>query len=318
MNLARILRILVVCEIVVGVAWIVLREVAPGLLPAELRRFVAEQESREWDAAEWALGGLAVVVFGIYVVSWIALLRLSPRGRALYTAAWAVNLVCAPFLGPDVDSGPGAALSQVSVLLSGIIFGLLYFSELRHRFGWSVRPGEVEKPSGAADSSSALAAAAPPALPTNKTDGTDRHVGARSHLKAGGFAVTGIAILSVGYLFPTILRSSGKSSQDGAISIAIVLTLSFALAVAVWLVVYIPLSSLAERMGTTTAARMKWSAVLCTVMLLAVTVGVLGRIGIPLWVALAASVVLGCGGAVYSFFRGRIAHELSLRPQRES
>ncbi len=314
MNLARVLRILVVCEIVVAVAWIVLRETAPGLLPAELQSFVAEQESREWSGAEWVLGGLDIVVFGICVWSWIALIRLSPRGRALYTAAWALSLALTPFREPHADSGPGQALNQLSVLLSGMTFGLLYFSELRHRFGWSVRPGEVEKPSSAADSRPTLTAAAPPALLTSTTETADRHVGARSHLKAGCFAVTGVAILSVGYLFPTILRGSGKSSQDGVISIAIVLAVSLVVAVAVWLVVYLPLSSLAEKMGTTTAARMKWSAVLCTVTLLVVTMGVLGRIGIPLWFALAASVVLGCGGAVYSFFRGRIAHELSLTP----
>lgn len=315
MNLARILRILVVCEIVVGVAWIVLREAAPGLLPPELRSFVAGQESREWGVAEWALGGLDIVVFGICVASWIALIRLSPRGRALYTAAWALSFASAPFHEPHPDSAPGQALVQLGVLLAGVIFGLLYFSELRHRFGWRGRPGEVTQPTGAADSGSASHTAALAAdLPLRRT----QRFGFRSHLEAGCFAVAGIAILTMGYLFPTILRSSGKSSQDGAMSIAIVLAVSVVLAVAVWLVVYLPLSSLAERLGTTTVARMKWSAVLCTVMLLVVTAGVLGRIGIPLWFAVAASVVLGCGGAVYSFFRGRIAHEQSLKRQRVS
>jgi hypothetical protein len=124
--------------------------------------------------------------------------------------------------------------------------------------------------------------------------------------------------LTVGYLFPTILRSSGKSSLHSAVSVAMVLVVSLVLAFTVWLVIYLPLSSVAEKIGATAAARMKWSAVLCTAALFGVAAGVRGRIGIPLWWLLVSAVVFGCGGAIYSFFRGRIVHELSVRRQRGS
>jgi hypothetical protein len=138
-------------------------------------------------------------------------------------------------------------------------------------------------------------------------------IGLRSHLTAGALAVTGITILSAGYLFPLVLRGAGKGSTDGVISIAMVVVISVSLAVAVWLLVYVPLSILVDKMASTTLGRVKLSAAFSTLVLSGVSVVLVGRSGGPMLALLLVSIVLGLGGALYTFFRAGIARELSAR-----
>ena len=142
-------------------------------------------------------------------------------------------------------------------------------------------------------------------------------IAVRSHLKAGCLAVAGIVILSIAYLFPIVLRAAGEGVDRGVLSIVLVPTVSLVVAVAVWLVFYVPLSIVADKVATTTAARMKWSAVL-SVTIFGLGFGLLRRFGFPASFLLVTSVVLGAGGGLYSFFRVGFATELSLRHQRES
>jgi len=143
-------------------------------------------------------------------------------------------------------------------------------------------------------------------------------IAARSHLKAGCLAVAGIAILSLAYLFPVILRASGEGIDRAALSIVLTPTVSLVMGLAVWLVFYFPLSVVADKLATTTAARMKWSAVLCSTTMIGLSLGLSHRFELPLPFLLVTSVVLGAGGALYSFFKVGFATELSLRRQRES
>jgi hypothetical protein len=135
----------------------------------------------------------------------------------------------------------------------------------------------------------------------------------RSHLEAGCCAVAGITILSAGYLFPIVLRGAGESTEEGIFSIAIVVGVGLSLALSVWLLIYVPLSSLADRLASTTVSRVKLSALLSTLVLAGLTVGAGLRFDTPILVFLMASVVLGVGGALYTFFRAGIARQLSAR-----
>jgi hypothetical protein len=137
-------------------------------------------------------------------------------------------------------------------------------------------------------------------------------------LQTGGLAVAGIAILSAGHLFPVVLRFAGMSSQDGILSIAMVAAASLILGVAVWLLIYVPASILADRIASATASRMALSALFSTVVLAGITIGVLRPLGWKLLYFLLVSVVLGLGGAVYSFFRAGIARQLSMRSAHAS
>jgi hypothetical protein len=81
---------------------------------------------------------VALLFFGTLiiaaVVSWIALWLLKPWARVLYTAVVIISLVFALFLGPVVTSSLAEVLSTISTLASGLILGLIWFSELRSRF----------------------------------------------------------------------------------------------------------------------------------------------------------------------------------------
>jgi hypothetical protein len=95
---------------------------------------------------------VALLVFGALiialVVSWIALWLLKPWARVLYTAVVIISLVFTLFLGPVVTSSLGAMLYAISTLASGLILGLVWFSELRERFEPSSgEPAKARTPS---------------------------------------------------------------------------------------------------------------------------------------------------------------------------
>jgi hypothetical protein len=99
--------------------------------PESLQQFLQAKE-------QGALGAGTLLVFGALVialvVSWTALWLLKPWARGLYTVVVIIFLVFTLFLGPVVTSSLGAMLYSISSLASGLILGLVWFSELRSRF----------------------------------------------------------------------------------------------------------------------------------------------------------------------------------------
>jgi hypothetical protein len=142
MNLKRVLRLSILCEVTCGLAWGVAAFLLRDSLPPELRSFMDQQWKRQGTIASW-LGGSSFVVL---VVGWIGLWRLWWRARAIYTVGWLLGIVGTLFRGPRVYPGPPGAAALLSTLAGGLILGIVYFSDLRQHFG---RP-RMEQPIGAA------------------------------------------------------------------------------------------------------------------------------------------------------------------------
>jgi hypothetical protein len=62
-----------------------------------------------------------------------AVARLA-AGTGDLLCSWLAGLLLTAFMGPAVSSTVGYMLGNASVLCSGLILGLIYFSDLRHAF----------------------------------------------------------------------------------------------------------------------------------------------------------------------------------------
>ena len=131
-SLHRLLRILIACEITFGIAWVVATLMLERSLPPALMGFVQEQrKGLEWGLVDW-LGTSCLILF---IVGWIGLWRLWWRSRTIYTAAWCLGVLSCFFMGPRVSLGPPEAASTLSTGAGGLILGVIYLTDLRHRFG---------------------------------------------------------------------------------------------------------------------------------------------------------------------------------------
>ena len=131
-RLKRLLRVFVLSEVVVVVAFVVAEVASRGQLPTEIRDFATAQDARLRASASLQLG--ALIVMALTVLSWVGLWRLWVRGRTIFSAAWVISLGFLFFMGPYIHSSLAEVLSDLTVAVNGLIFGLLYFSDLRHTF----------------------------------------------------------------------------------------------------------------------------------------------------------------------------------------
>jgi hypothetical protein len=125
------LRAFIVVEFVSNLLAICADLALESTFPEPLQEFLLTREQGPIRAATLLVFG---ALFIALVVSWISLWLLKPWARMLYTAVVIIFLVFTLFLGPVVTSSLGEVLSTISTLASGLILGLVWFSELRSRF----------------------------------------------------------------------------------------------------------------------------------------------------------------------------------------
>jgi len=136
MNLVRTLRSLILCEIGLSLIGMVVYVASRHSLPPEIQRFLTGHRQRAWSSGDWLL--LLSLVLAVF--SWIGLWRLWQKGRALYTAATVTGVAGTALIGPYVRSGPVEAMFGLGLIVTGLIFGVTYFSDLRHHFDRAVVP----------------------------------------------------------------------------------------------------------------------------------------------------------------------------------
>lgn len=129
----RLLRRLVLIEIVLTFIVIAVSVFQTYLLPPVLQEF-ERQAAERFGLREIALLCLAVPVFILLIVTWIALFRGWRSGRLLYTVLWLAGLPLLLLAGPSVHSPLYSVVETASSVLGGIILGFLYFSEIRHLY----------------------------------------------------------------------------------------------------------------------------------------------------------------------------------------
>lgn len=134
MNLERIFRGLVVSDIALTVTSIPATLLSEHFLPSALQAYVHAESEAPLTVLEAVLFAFAVALMVVLVVAWVGLLRWRRSAPHLYLVACASY---APFLliaGPTVSTAFETATGTVGSIISGLILGMVYFSDLRARF----------------------------------------------------------------------------------------------------------------------------------------------------------------------------------------
>jgi hypothetical protein len=134
MNLQKTLRRLILGEIILSVVIVTMGFLEERFLPAELRSYLDIVAAQDLSIKDGLVIALGVPHMILLIVSWLALWQGWRSGRLLYTLTW---ISSAPLLGlcAPLISGPVvASLEPLVSLVSGLILGLLYFSELRFTY----------------------------------------------------------------------------------------------------------------------------------------------------------------------------------------
>ena len=129
MNKTTVFRLLIVLDIVgcfLLIAFVFLDE---KLLPAELVNLTDEYYSSVPDAITVLSGGIGCVALLLIIASWIGLLMLKKWGAWFYLASHLL-LIISTLFGPQIMSGIFYTLDSSWTMLSGIILGMAFFSDV--------------------------------------------------------------------------------------------------------------------------------------------------------------------------------------------
>jgi hypothetical protein len=130
----RVLRWLVVAEILLSIASGIVSLATVNLLPPELRAYEQATFEADLTSKDLILLGVALVLLSLIVVSSIGLLVFWRPARLLYLVRIIAGIAIAPFAGPYVDAGWGDSLEGAAILVSGVILPLIYYPPLSQLF----------------------------------------------------------------------------------------------------------------------------------------------------------------------------------------
>ncbi len=127
---------LVIAQLGVGMLYILLSYLRLPSLPLPLRLWLDSRNQVDTEA--WICFALGVFVLGTHLIASFGVLVLWRPARTLFLVSTVATLPVTLLNGPYVASALATALDELTVLLGGLILGLLYTSPLRRQFD---RPG---------------------------------------------------------------------------------------------------------------------------------------------------------------------------------
>jgi len=148
MNKTHLLWILVAAQILLTFASVG----AEGFFGWTLPPVLAEYSHSRFTTSPFSNPGSVLRLFLLVTTSlaafaaWIGLVFVWRGARRLYIFSWVMGTLLTLSSGARVDTSMGAAFAELSALVGGVIFGLIYFSDLARRFERS--PAEQAGPVG--------------------------------------------------------------------------------------------------------------------------------------------------------------------------
>jgi hypothetical protein len=103
-------------------------------LPALLQQYLWLESQQALRVGDVILFAFLLVLLAAFVIAWVGLWMLMRWARVVYTAVVIFDIVAALFYGPVVSSALAEAFYGVATLASGIILGVIWFSELSPHF----------------------------------------------------------------------------------------------------------------------------------------------------------------------------------------
>jgi len=144
MNKSRLLWMLVVVDVLLAFGSVGAEGLFGWTLPPELAAYRHSQFHMGPGGAFHLL--LIAVCALIAFASWIGLVSFWRHGRGLYVFSWALWILYVLVSGPRVRTSIGSAFGVMNAVVGGVILGLVYFSDLAHRFEGT--PAENVAPAG--------------------------------------------------------------------------------------------------------------------------------------------------------------------------
>ncbi len=152
MDKSRLLWMLVAFNVFLTFATVGAQGMLAWTLPPELADYVRSRfpGSWSWNAGHVLRLMLLATTALFAFASWITLASFWRFSRGLYVVSWALGMLLILFAGPSVRTSVSAMFREMNALVGGAIIGLVYFSELAHRFerGAVERPAPAARPAG--------------------------------------------------------------------------------------------------------------------------------------------------------------------------
>jgi hypothetical protein len=139
MTLKTLLRLLILGEALLGIGGASLDAFFPEYMPQALQDYEATRIEEPWNITDTLLGLIAV----IGITSWFGLWFTKTWARIAYSV-WTLGYYgVAPFTSPSVYSAAGGALDEISIMCSGGILVLIWFTDLKNLFSLSFADKEA-------------------------------------------------------------------------------------------------------------------------------------------------------------------------------
>ncbi len=121
-------RTLIVVSLVIGLLSSVYDYIWPDPITDQVFDYIVEIESGVEGASLVAAGVLAIVAIIMALVALIGLLLFKSWARHVYAAGFLAAFALYPFMGITVYSGFSLVLYDMSMVLSGVLLALMYYS----------------------------------------------------------------------------------------------------------------------------------------------------------------------------------------------
>ena len=128
MSKSRLLWILIAADVLLAFGTVGAEAFFTWTLPSELAEY-----RNSVDVSAFRLFWLGMTTLSAFV-AWAGLASFWRPARGIYLFAQATWVLFALISGPQVTTSVGVAFSIVNTLVSGLIIGLVYFSDLARRF----------------------------------------------------------------------------------------------------------------------------------------------------------------------------------------
>ena len=133
MNSKRLLWILVAVDVLLAFGSAGAEGFFGWTLPPTLADYARSRASGLGPGGAFRLLLLAICVLCSFT-SWTGLVLLWRHARRLYVVSWVIWMLVELISGPSVKPAVAAVFSTASGVVGGAVLGLIYFSDLAHRF----------------------------------------------------------------------------------------------------------------------------------------------------------------------------------------
>ena len=160
MNTRRLLKLLVVADVLLAFGSVGAQALFGWTLPPALQEFTRARFSRMPDLGDAIPLILLLTTSACAFVAWVGLVTFWRHARGFYLFSLATWLMHMLATGPAVNNSVSAVFTTMNAVVAGVIIGLVYFSDLARRF----EKGAAER----ATSASTTRAVSPLRLPTRR------------------------------------------------------------------------------------------------------------------------------------------------------